>query len=158
MHHARPTPTRPNTGRARRLGLAAALALILLGSVSTVAGAKEVGSGSGATTTTVCNPVSSLSYRGDARVGETGLASIDVDYVVKSCTKAAVTASVTVRELLVPSNVVWDQANAPLSGRFTVFGVKVRTSYLVRVDVLDAATGTLVGTRSITAAAIPKGV
>ncbi len=160
MHEPTHRTTAPaRSGRCgRRLGLLFALALLVLGAFSPAAGAKEIGSGGGTVTTTACNPVSSLSYRGDARVGETGLASIDVDYVVKSCTKAAVTASVTMYEYLAPANVVWDQANAPLSGRFTVFGVKTRTSYLVRVDVFDAATGTKVGTRSITAAAIPKGV
>lgn len=131
-----------------------------LGVTAGTAAAKEIGSGGGGGGgTTVCNPVNNLSYRGDARVGETGLASIDVSYSVKPCDPAqTVTVTTHVARLSDATNIVWDDPAAPLSGKFTVFGVATRTSYLVTVTVFDGATGAVAGTRSITAAAIPKGV
>ncbi|MFN8020114.1 MAG: hypothetical protein U0Q03_01190 [Acidimicrobiales bacterium] len=131
-----------------------------VGAVAGSASAKEVGSGGGGGgTTATCNPVTSLTYKGDARVGETGLASIDVSYGVKPCDSAqSVVVTTKVAQLTNPANVVWDDPAAPQNGRFTVFGTTTRTSYLVTVSVYDASTGVLAGTRSITAAAIPKGV
>ena len=152
------TPARPTSTR-RRLGAALLGAGLLVSAWGGVASAKEIGSGGGGgTATATCSPVSSLTARSDARAGETGLATIDVSYGVKSCTKAAVTASVTVAEYANPAAVVYDNPTAALNGKFTVFGVKVRTTYKVTVSVYDAATGASVGSSSVYAAAIPKGV
>lgn len=152
MHRTSPAPRRARRGLAVALGV-----VVLLGAFAGTASAKEIGSGGGTVTTTACNPVSSLSYKGDATTSDTGAATVKVTYGVKSCTKAAVTASVTMFQSAVPSNVVYADANAALSGKFTV-GVKANTSYQVRIDVYDAGTGTLVGTKTIFAAAVYKGV
>lgn len=131
------------------------LATLLIPSLSF---AKEITSGGGTGgTTTACNPVSSLTAKGDPRVGETGLANISASYSVKPCDKNAVTVNVQVYEYLT-GNVVYDSTNAPLSDTFSVFGVKVRTTYIVKVTVLDQATGAVVGVRTVGVAAIPKGV
>jgi hypothetical protein len=152
------TPTSPTVRTARRARRGVALALgvvVLLGAFAGTASAKEIGSGGGTTTSTACNPVSSLSYKGDANTSETGIATVKVTYGVKSCTKDAVRASVTMFLSATPSEVVYADPAAPLSGKFTV-GVKVATSYQVRVDVHDVATGNLVGTKTIFAAAVRK--
>jgi len=138
-------------------GVAATAALIILAGATGVS-AKEITSGGTPAGTTACAPVSSLSYRGDARVGETGLASIDVSYSTKQCDKT-VTQRVAVQMFEnATGDVVYDNADAAASSKFTVFGVKVRTSYIVRVSVYNAATGALIGSQTIFAAAIPKGV
>jgi hypothetical protein len=121
--------------------------------------AKEITSGGTVGVGTVaCDPVSSLTYKGDARVGETGLASIKVSYSVKPCDKTqAVRVGVEVYENATGVR-VYDNQNALFSNTFDVFGIKVRTSYIVKVTLYDAVTGSVVGTKSIFAAAIPKGV
>ncbi len=120
------------------------------------ASAKEVASG-GTPVSTTCNPVSSISYKGDARVGELGFASIDMKYSVKPCDSNAVTVKV---ELIESSNgtVVYSNSAAPLSSTITVNGVKVNTSYTIVVSVYDASTGNLVGTSKAFAAAKTKPV
>lgn len=101
-----------------------------------------------------CQAVQSLKATGDARVGDLNLASIQVDYSVKPCdSKQVVTVETLMWESFVPSNVVWDDPAAPLSGRFTVTGVKLNTNYRVTVIVRDAATGAEVSRLSILAAA-----
>ena len=122
--------------------------------------AKEVTSGGtpAGTGTVACDPVSSLTYRGDARVGETGLASIKVSYSVKPCDKnQSVRVGVEVYENATGIR-IYDNPDSLFSNTFEVFGVKVRTSYIVKVTVYDSVTGAVVGTKSIFAAAIPKGV
>jgi hypothetical protein len=124
------------------------------------ASAKEVTSGgTPVPTTTTCNPVTSLSYKGDATTSDTGAASIQVSYGVKPCDKAQV---VTVDTQLFrngsPAEVHYDDTDAPLSGRFTVFGVTANTSYIAKVTVYDAATGAVLGSKQIFAAAVYKGV
>jgi hypothetical protein len=52
--------------------------------------------------------------------------------------------------------VVWNDPQAPLSGKFTVYGVKLRTTYKVTVTVRDAGTGALVGSASVSASATPR--
>ena len=153
------TPTTPRPARtARRRAAAMVLgATVLVGAFAGTAGAKEIGSGGGTVTTTTCNPVTSLSYKGDATTSDTGVATVQVNYGVKSCTKAPVTASVLMFQSTDPANVLWNDPAAPLSGKFTV-GVTARVSYQVRVTVYDAATGAQVGSRTIFAAAVPKGV
>ncbi len=154
------TTARPSALR-RRLGAVALGASVLaVACTGTAASAKEIGSGSGTgITTTACSPVTSLITKGDPKVGETGLASIAVTYGVKACDKGqTVKAAVSVYQYTAPSNVLYDAPDAPLSGKFTVFGVKLSTSYVVKVTVTDAATGAVVGTGTAFAAAVPKGV
>lgn len=150
------TTTIPTTAR-RRAAAALLGAAVLVGGFAGTASAKEIGSGGGTTTTTACSPVTSLSYKGDATTSDTGAATVQVSYGVKSCTKAPVTASLTIFQSAVPSNVVYADPNAPLSGKVTV-GVIANTSYQARVDVFDAATGTKVGSQTIFVAAVRKGV
>jgi hypothetical protein len=121
--------------------------------------AKEITSGGAPAggNVAVCSPVKSLSYRGDARVGETGLAAIDINYSVAPCDKNPVRVSVVMFESA-NGAVFYDNQDAALSGKFTLFGVKVRTSYQVVVTVYDAQSNAVVGTQRIFAAAIPKGV
>jgi len=135
-----------------------AIALLLLSSCAP-AFAKEITSGGGGVGgTTTCNPVSSLTAKGDPRVGETGLSSIDVSYSVKPCINGQmVRVQTDVYESLTGAS-AYLNTDSPLNGKFTVFGIKVRTSYTVRVTVTDTATNAVVGTQTIFAAAIPKGV
>ena len=143
----------------RAIFLAPAVAATMLALVAPAATAKETTSGGGGTTTTTtCSPVSSLKAQGDPSNGELGMATIDVDYSVKPCSsKQVVTVETTVAEYFDPSAVVWDDPAAPESGKFTVYGVKLRTTYVVTVTVLDAATGAVVGSATKSAAATPKG-
>ena len=106
---------------------------------------------------TACSPVSSLRAQGDTSTGETGMASIDVDYSVKPCdSKQEVTVETNVAESFDPTAVVWNDPQAPLSGKFTVYGVKLRTTYKVKVTVRDAGTGVVLGSSSVSASATPK--
>lgn len=152
-----PTSSSPSTRRRRRIAAAVLGATVIVGAFAGTASAKEIGSGGGTVTTTTCNPVTSLSYKGDATTSDTAAATVQVNYGVKSCTKSPVTATVTMFQSAVPSNIIYQDLNAPLSGKFTV-GVTARVSYQVRVDVYDAATGVRVGGQTIFAAAVPKGV
>lgn len=141
-----------------RRTLAAIGAATAVLSLAAPVSAKEVSSG-GTPAPTGCSPVSSLKAQGDARTGETGLATIDVDYSVKPCdSKQVVTVETNVAESFDPTAVVWNDPAATQSGKFTVYGVKVRTTYKVTVTVRDAGTGALVGSASVSAAAVPKGV
>ena len=152
------TSSHPRLGRRLGVGIAAGLLAVGLG-VATVQ-AKEIGSGGGGGgTVTTCSPVSSLSVKSDARVGELGFAAIDVSYGVKPCVAGqAVTVTTSVNEYSTPGVYAWLQLGAPLNGKFTVNGVKVRTTYQVTVTVVDAVTGAVVGSQSAYTAAIPKGV
>lgn len=144
--------------RRRSTGALIAAGVLSLG-LAGVASAKEITSGGGGgTATTACNPVSSLTYKGDATTSDTGFATIQIDWSAKSCTSAAVTAEVTMFESANPANVVYSDPNAPLSGRVTVGGVLRNHSYQARVDVFDAATHTLQGSKTIFVAAVYKGV
>lgn len=156
-------PSRTATvARSRRLKNVALLAVAVLAMAAVaIASAKEItsGGGGGGGGITACNPVSSLKAKGDARAGETGLATIDVSYSVKPCDNGqTVSVHVSVYESLNRAQVVWDDPAAAQSQSFTVFGVKTRTSYIVKVDVIDVATGLSAGAQSISVAAIPKGV
>ena len=149
-----PRPTR----RVARIAAVLLGTALLAGALAGPASAKEITSGGGGGGgTATCNPVTSLGAKGDARVGETGLASVDVNYSVKPCVDGQV---LTVRTLMTesanPAVVVWDDPAAPLSGKFTVFGIRVGVSYRVTVYVTDAATGALVGQQSIFAGASRK--
>ncbi len=145
---------------ARRSAVVALTAGLLVAGAAGTASAKEIGSGTGAgITTTACDPFSSLTYKGDARAGETGLSSIMVSYGVKPCNKNQ-TVTVDARLYLTadPSQVAYDDPAAALSGKFTVFGVKANTSYIAKITLTDAATGAVVASKSIYAAAVYKGV
>ena len=156
------TQSRTNLSGRRIVGIAVGSAALVgaigMGIVGS-AGAKEIGSGGtvGGVTAPACSPVTSLKYKGDATTADTGLATISVDYVVKSCDGNAVTADVVVYESATPSNVLFDVTNTPLSYRFTTV-VRPRVSYQVKVTVHDAVTGATVGSQTIFAAAVPKGV
>lgn len=147
--------------RRRRLATVLGGGALLLALVGGTAAAKEIGSGGGGGGggTAVCNPVSSLTVKADPRVGELGFANLDASYGVKPCTNGqAVTVHVSVYEYLDNSVVVYDDPAALLNGKFTVNGIRVRVTYVVKVEVFDAATGQLAGSQSAFVAAIPKGV
>ena len=141
-----------------RLVAAAVGAALLVGTMAGTAGAKEIGSG-GTTTggTTTCSPISNLTVKSDPKVGETGLALTQVDYGVKACTNGQVlTVRTTVAEYST-GTLVYDNPNASLTGRFSV-AIKIRTTYVVTITAVDAATGTVAGSQSAWTAAVPKGV
>ncbi len=144
------------TTRSRRIFSAALLGTALLAAAVPAASfAKEAPTVPGA----VCSPIKSLSVKADAKVGETGLASVFVSYGVKSCTASqAITTNVTVAEYLNPSAVIYDWQDAPATGKFTAFGVRVRVTYKVTVTVIDTATGAIAGAQSAFVAAVPKPV
>ena len=146
----------PRTTRLAGAALAAGtLALAFAGP----AAAKEIASGgaTGGTTAPACSPVTSLKYKGDATTADTGVATVSVDYATKACDSDPVTVSVVMWQSALPTNVLWSDAAAPASGRFTV-GVQARVSYQVKVTVTDAVTGAVEGSQTIFAAAVPKGV
>ena len=152
-------PTSPAPRLRRRLAVVALGAGLLVGAVSGTASAKAIAgtgtTGPGAT----CNPVTSLSYKGDARAGETGVTTITVAYGVKACTNGqAVTADAKVFLSADPTVVPYQASNIALSGKFVVSGVKVNTSYQATITVRDASTGALVGTQTIFVAAKTKPV
>lgn len=148
----------PTLHPARRRALAAIAGVAAALTFAGTASAKEVGSG-GTPAATACAPVSSLSTRGDARAGETGLATIDISYAVKPCdTTRPVTVTVTLAETAAPAAVAYFDAAAPSSARITVPGIRVRVSYTATVTVHDAATGAVVGSASAFAGATPRGV
>jgi hypothetical protein len=120
--------------------------------------AKEITSGGGAGVgTTVCNPVKSLSYKGDARVGELGFASIDINYSVSPCDKTVpVRVVVSLTQNVAGAEPVYLDENAPLSGKFTVNGVLVGKSYIAKVQVYNAQSGELLKSSQIFAAAVRK--
>jgi hypothetical protein len=158
LRHAHPETSSVPTLRRRAAVITAAAGLVLASAVGT-ASAKEVTSGGTPVPTGPCNPVSSLTYKGDATTSDTGAASIQISYGVKPCDKSQV---VTVDTQLFrngnPAEVHYDDTAAPLSGRFTVFGVTANTSYIAKVTVYDAATGAVLGSKQIFAAAVYKGV
>lgn len=144
----------------RRVGAVIATGILAVGIGVASVQAKEIGSGGGGGGgTATCSPISSLTVKSDARVGELGIAAIDVSYGVKPCVQGqVVNVATSVNELSTPDVFVWLDLAAPLNGKFTVGGVKVRTTYKVTVTVVDATTGAVVGAQSVYTAAIPKGV
>ncbi len=121
--------------------------------------AKEITSGGGTATGggTVCSPVKSLSYKGDARVGELGFASIDINYSVSPCDKTVpVRVVVSLTQNIAGAEPTYLDMNAPLSGNITVNGVLVGKSYIAKVQVLNAQTGAVLGSSQIFAAAVRK--
>ena len=121
--------------------------------------AKEItsGGGTGVGGTATCSPVKSLSYKGDARVGELGFASIDINYSVSPCDKTVpVRVIVSLTQNIAGAEPTYLDVDAPLSGKITVNGVLVGKSYLAKVQVLNAQTGEVLGSSQIFAAAVRK--
>ena len=157
MRHARPEPTSARPSLRRRAAVVSLAAGLALTAAVGTASAKEVTSGgTPATPAGACNPVSSLSYKGDATTSDTGVGTVRVSYGVKSCDGAAVTARLAVVLSANLSVSAYDDA-VPLSGKVTAV-VTRNTSYIAKVDVFDAASGALVGSRQIYVAAVYKGV
>lgn len=156
------THTAPTTTRTRKVFSAALLGTALLAAAVPATSFAKGGVGEGvpaAGGTAACSPISSLTVKADPKVAETGLANVAVTYGVKPCTNGqAVTANVTVAEYLNPAAVIYDWQDAPLSGKFTASGVRVRVTYKVTVTVIDTATGAVAGTQSAFVAAVPKPV
>ncbi|MGE0819749.1 MAG: hypothetical protein AB7O74_13915 [Candidatus Nanopelagicales bacterium] len=158
MRHARPEAPSTRPSLRRRAGVVGLAAGLVLAAAVGTASAKEVGSGGTPTpTTTTCNPVSGLGYKGDATTSDTALATVQVSYKVKSCDGSAVTADLLVFQTAAPDNVALDAVGIPLSGKLTAV-VRANTSYIARFTVRDAATGAVVGTNQIFVAAVYKGV
>jgi hypothetical protein len=103
-----------------------------------------------------CSPVSSLSGRGDARVSETGLASVLVNWAVRPCDRnQSVRVSYTVLNYTTRA-MVYTDSNAALNGRVEVL-LPSRQLYQGIVTVFDATTGAVLGTQSVVVSTIPKG-
>lgn len=152
-----PTATASTSRPLRRLAALALTAVVLVGTASGVASAKEIGSGGGGTTSTTCNPVTSLGYRGDATTSDTGVGSITISYGVKPCTKGqTLVVDVKLYETANPAAVAYADPAAPLSGKFTVSGVRTNLSYSAKVTAYDATTGAVAGSSTIFAAAVRK--
>jgi hypothetical protein len=118
--------------------------------------AKELASGAPAPKP-ACSDVKSLSYKGDARVGELGFASIDINYSVSPCDKSMpVRVEVTLTQNIAGAVPVYIDSDAPLASKFTVNGILVNKSYIAKVTVYNASTGELVSSSQIFAAANRK--
>ena len=125
-------------------GAVAALSLAAPASAKESAGVISIAPGV-ITTSTSCNPIQSLKISGDTNTGESGLAGITVDYQVKPCdSKQSLTLETILADYYDPSVVLWDDQAAPLSGRFTVYGVTIAKNYKVTLVVRDAVTGATV--------------
>lgn len=133
------------------------VAMGLMVGVAGVTTAKELASGGGTVTTTACTPVKSISAKGDARVGETGLASVQFGWSVAPCDKTRpvfVVASITDWQ---SKQVYYTDIDAGLDGKVVV-AVAAGRSYACTVAVYDAATGVLLGTQTAYASTASKGV
>lgn len=157
------TPSSTPRRGSRTLGRLAVLVVgagLLVGVLAGAASAKEVTSGGTPTPVpTACNPVTSLTYKGDATTADTGAASIQLSYGVKPCTNGqAVRLDVQLYRNAPGGEVVYDNPNAALSGKVMIFGITANTSYIAKVTVFDATTGANVGSQQIYAAAVFKRV
>jgi hypothetical protein len=125
---------------------AAALAVLALaGPASAKEAAGVVTFAPGVAPSTSCNPIQSLKIDGDLSGGEPRVASISVDYQVKPCdSKQVVTVETIVADYYDASAVLWDDAAAPTSGKFTVGGVQVAKNYRVTLIVRDVRSGATV--------------
>lgn len=140
------------------LAAVAALALALAGTASAREAASGGGGGGGGGAA-VCNPVGSLTVKADATTSDTAVGSLQASYSVKPCVNGqALTVDTKVSEYYDRSVAVYDNPAAPLSGKFTVFGIRTRVLYIVTVTATDAATGAQAGTLSTVVSAVPKGV
>jgi hypothetical protein len=125
-------------------GAVAVLSLAAPASAKESAGVFSIAPGV-VTTSTSCSPIQSLKITGNTSTGETGLASITVDYQVRACdSKQVLTLETIVADYYDASAVLWDDPAAPLSGKFTVYGVQIAKNYRVTLVVRDASTGAVV--------------
>jgi len=135
------------------LVVAAFLSLSFMGTSN----AKELESGGGTgVVTTTCSPISSFTAKGDGKVGETGLGSVDMNWSVKPCIK---NQNVTVQAQVINWNtkeVVYADDAALLSGKVSLL-VKNRTPYQTKVTVYDSVTGAVLATPSQVVGTTPKG-
>jgi hypothetical protein len=151
-------PSAQSRRTARRFAVASLVGGLLVGGLGATAQAKD---GLGGTTggTATCNPVTALSYKGDANPAESGIPTITVTYAVKPCVKGQnVIVGTNLHLSADPSVVPYSVTPSPLSGKYVVTGVLANTSYQAEIVVTDAATGQVLGTRWIWAAANYQGV
>lgn len=139
--------------KALALGLISSIALVTAG----VSAAKEIGSGGGGVVVVGgCSPIASLNAKGDAKVGETGLASIQLGWSVKPCDPAQ---PVRVVVSIVNWNtkvVVYSDADAELNSKITIY-VPSRQTYQCIITVVDDFTGVVLDSGSVFTSTVPKG-
>ena len=143
----------------RKSVVAGFAALLMTASVAGIVSAKEITSGGNPVGggTAACSPVKSLSYKGDARVGETGFASIDINYSVVACDKnIPVRVEVMLTQNIAGAQPTYVDSDAVLSNKVTVFGVLVGKSYTAKVTVYNRSTNVVIGSSQIFAAAVRK--
>jgi hypothetical protein len=158
MRHARPeVPSRAARAR-RHAALVSVAGALVLAAVTGTASAKETAGGTPAAPA-ACSPITSLGYKGDPRVGETGLSTVTVSYAVKPCVPGQ-SVTVAARVFLSTDQSIqpYDESSIPLSGKFVAVGITPNTSYTATITVTDTATGAVVDTRSIFVAAKTKPV
>ena len=132
------------------------MSMLLIGANQAALG-KELGSGGiGGGVTAGCQPVTSLTAKGDAKIGETGLASVQVGWGVKPCTAGQAVRVVVTITNWTTKEVVYSDTNAALNNKITAF-VAARYSYQCTVTVIDTATGGVEGASTVFASTIPKG-
>jgi len=146
-----------------KLAIGAMMALVAVMTSMTMMGgthAEELATGAPAPKpVVVCSDVKSLTYKGDARVGELGFGQILVNYSVSPCdTTTPVRVEVSLTQNIADATPVYLDENAALSGKFTVNGVLVNTSYIAKVTVYNAATNEIISSSQIFAAARTKPV
>lgn len=132
------------------------MGMLLLAAVGT-ASAKIEGTAGGGGTTTACSPISSLTAKGDPRVGEIGLASVQMGWSVKPCSNTQTVRVVATITNWNTKEVVYTDVDAGLNGKVLIF-VAARYIYDCTVTVFDAVTGELLGIKTFGASTIPKGV
>ena len=135
-------------------GMMAVVAGLLIGA-ATMATAKEVTSGGG-TGFVACSPVKSLIAKGDARVGETGVATVQVGWSVTPCDKAQSVYTVLTIADTQTRQIYYTATDAGLGGKITAV-VPSRRSCMCTIAVYDTATGALVGSQTVYASTVPKG-
>ena len=141
----------------KKICTAGLMGLVMLAS-QVASFAAEIGTGGagGGGGVAVCQPVTSLTVKGDGKVGETGLGSVQMGWGVKPCDASqAVTVTITIANYTTKA-VVYTDSNAVQNGKITV-AVASRQLYLCTVTVVDAATGAVIQTRSTTVSTTPKG-
>ena len=144
VHQSLLRSSRPLAAGVIAAGVVAVLSLASPASAKESAGVISIAPG---VISTGCSPIQSLKISGDPNRADSGLASITVDYQVKPCdSKQVVTLETIVADYYDPTAVLYDDTAAPLSGRFTVFGVTIAKNYRVTLIVRDAATGATVWT------------
>ncbi len=132
------------------------MSLLLIGANQAALGGEVGTGGGGGGVTAGCQPVTSLTAKGDSKIGETGLASVQLGWAVKPCTAGQAVRVVTTITKWSTKEVVYSDENAPLNSKITAF-VAVRNTYQCTVTVIDVATGAVEGTSTVYASTVPKG-